>query len=148
MKRILLVFSALLAFVACNKNNENQPEPFSGASYQGTVSVTYQGQDNDNPDIKVDVTKDETGNTLSITIYQIKFVPQMPVTVDVTIPGVAYSEKNGVVSFQGDNIIPLSGVVPVERYLVSGLSGTIQDKNCQFSLNFGSFPTRFTGTQK
>lgn len=149
MKRFFyFIFIAATLVAGCSKiTEEPEPDPFGGASYKGVVSVEFAGADYDNSDILVDVTPDEGAGTLTIDIHQIKFVPQMPVTVDVTVPGVSYSEKGGVLTFSGDGIIPLSGVVPVERYLVSGLTGTIKEDSCTFSLNFGSYPTKFTGSK-
>jgi len=146
MKRIaFILIASLMAFCACEKDPVY--EPFDDADYRGVVTVEYQGVNYDNNNISVEVDVDDATGTLTIDLYQIKFVPQMPVTVDVTIPGVKYSEAEGVLTFSGDNIIPLSGVVPVERYLVTGLSGTIKDRQCSFSLNFGAFPTSFVGTE-
>jgi len=111
------------------------------------VSVLYEEEYFHNNDIVVQVIPDETAGNLTVKIFQIKFVPKMPVTVDVEIPGVSYTEKNGVVTFTGDDIVPLSGIIPVKRYLVTGLEGTLVDGECRFSLYFGDYPTTFSGTE-
>lgn len=41
-----------------------------------------------NEDIEVNFTPSEDGTTATVTIYKIRFVPQMPVTIDVTIPDI------------------------------------------------------------
>jgi len=150
MKRIAFFLLTLaLVFTGCKPSSgDPAQEPYSGASYKGTVTVTYEGEDFDNEGIRVEIKSDPTAGTLRIDIYQIKFVPKMPVTVDVTVPGVPYTEKDGVLTFSGDDIVPLSGVAPVERYRVSGLSGTVIGKDCTFSLRFGSYPTSFSGTEE
>ena len=107
--------------------------------------MIYNDETMDNPDILVDVTL--VNGTITLDIHEIKFVPQMPVTVDVSVPGIAYEVKDGLLNFSGDGIVPLSGVVPVERYRVSVLSGYIQGEVCHFSLCFGSYPTEFNGVQ-
>ena len=112
------------------------------------MTVEYLGEAFDNENISVKFTPSESGTTADITIYQIKFVPQMPVTIDVTIPSVTVSAASGTISFSGDNIVPwaLGGEMP--RYLVTGLSGRIEGKEISFSLSFGDYPTRFSGREQ
>lgn len=147
MKRTFaILFSLAALFAACNKPSVEEPvEPFTAATYAGTVSVAFNGADFDNPDIRVDVLAEPSTGTLSITIHEIRFAPQMPVTVDVTIPDVHYKEVDGVIAFEAQSIVPLSGVVPMERYKVSGLNGSIRGDRCEFSLSFGNYPTSFSG---
>lgn len=146
MKAIkILAATALVAFAAIScKEDEVVTPSYDNGAYVGVMSVEYQGENYDNENIQVNMAVAEDG-TLTMDIKQIKFVPQMPVTVDITVPGIAYTEKDGVVTFSGDNIVPLTGVKPVERYLVTGLTGRIEDGHIEFSLNFGSFPTSYAG---
>ena len=73
----------------------------------------------------------------------------MPITLDVTIPDVAYTEKNGTVVFSGDGIVPLSGgTVPFPKYTVTALSGTLTATGLFLGLNFGDYPVTYTGALK
>ena len=138
----MLAATAMLA--GCNKPAEEPALP-SKADYKGTVSVEYQGAVNDNEDIRVNFEASEDGATASITIYKIRFVPQMPVTVDVTSPDVQLTQSGDEILLTCDEVVPLSMGGPVERYKVTGLKGKQKGDELNFSLNFGSFPTSFTG---
>ncbi|MBR0534165.1 MAG: hypothetical protein IJK19_05700 [Bacteroidales bacterium] len=50
------------------------------------MTVIYQEAPFDNENINVNFTPSEDGKTASITLHQIRFVPQMPVTIDVPFP--------------------------------------------------------------
>ena len=70
----------------------------------------------------------------------------MPVTIDVTIPAGPVTVSTTGISFSGTDIIPTAMGGPVERYKVTNLTGSIVDGSINFSLNFGSYPTRYAGT--
>lgn len=135
----------MLAAVACGKKMD-EPVPNVKASYNGVVTVEYQGEDYNNENILVEYNPSEDGKKADIVIYKIKFVPQMPVTIDVTIPGVDVTVSTTGISFSGNDIVPMAMGGPYERYLVTNLTGSIVDGTMSFSLNFGSTPTRFTGS--
>lgn len=141
----VLLSVLMVAAVACGKKMD-EPVPNVKADFNGTVTVEYQGQDFDNENIKVNYTPSADGKTADITIFQIKFVPQMPVTIDVTIPAVPVTVSSTGISFSGTDIIPTAMGGPVERYKVTNLTGNLVDGTINFSLNFGSYPTRYSGT--
>jgi len=149
--KTFMMSAAILATLfagACSKDEtEEEPLPYTGSSYLGTVTVLYNGEDYDNENITVDLSANEPADgTLSMTIHQIRFVPQMPVTVDVSIPTVKYTRTDDGITFSADSVVPYSGVVPVERYLVTGLEGSVKGDDCTFTVNFGAYPTSFNGT--
>jgi len=156
MKKTVFMLAAIAALLmSCEKNESDdimQPENTgasaqNGASdYIGTVTVLYQGQDNDNDSIKVSYTPNEQGDSASITIYKIRFVPQMPVTIDITIPGVTVNKTDSKTTLTGDSIIPQAmGGNPYPRYIVTGFNGEINDSVMTFALKFGDYPTSFSG---
>ena len=51
----------------------------------------------------------------------------------------------GVLSLSADDVAPLYLGNPMEPYRVTGFTGKLDDKGLTFSLNFGSYPTSFTG---
>ena len=75
--------------------------------------------------IRVDFTPSEDGKTATLTMYKIKFVPQMPVTIDVTIPDVALTVSGNTVTLACDGVDPLAMGGPVSRYHVKNLTGTL-----------------------
>ena len=82
----LLAIATTLLLLACNK--PAQPVIPQESNFKGTVTVIYQDAPFDNENIEVNFKPSADGKTGSLTIYQIKFVPQMPVTIDVTIPNI------------------------------------------------------------
>lgn len=148
MKQLLLLSSLLLVAIACDKTDNNEPEIPVPADYVGTVTVEYEGTSFDNEDISVSFEPSDDGTTASLTIHQVKFVPQMPVTIDVTVPDVALKTSGGKTQLSCDSVDPIAMGGPFPRYHVTGLSGTLEGDILSFSLRFGDYPTSFTGKKK
>ena len=112
------------------------------------MTVVFRGETVPSEDVEISVSYEEDG-TLSLLFNQVKFVPQMPVSLDVKVAGITYIYKDGVVTFAGDGIVPTYGVVDAEmpEYTVTGLTGTISGNKLRFSLNFGAVPTSYEGSQ-
>ena len=143
----LILAVAGAALRACNKEEKNETPVAEAGDYKGVVTVEASSGTFDNEDIEVNFTPSEDGASATITINKIRFVPQMPVTIDVTIPNVGLtSTKNGF-QLACDNVIPLAMGGEYERYTVTNLTGTLKDDELAFSLNFGSTPTSFKGTK-
>lgn len=140
------LFMALtaLALLACNQKDPEVITP-KEADYKGTVTVVYEGEPFSTENIEVSFTPSEDGKTADITIYQIKFVPKMPVTIDVTIPGVELKSTPTEILLSCDNVIPLAMGGEFPRYKVTGMKGAIMSGNLEFSLNFGEYPTTYSG---
>ena len=138
--RMLSLSAMLLLAAACHKDPKADAVP-GQSLYVGTVSVDYNGGTYDNNDIYVAFRPSDDGRTAEIVIYRIKFVPAMPVTIDVSIPGISVQGD----AFSCDNVIPwaLGGEYP--KYTVHDLEGTVAGETLSFSLLFGDYPTRFTG---
>lgn len=148
--KIIFAAVTLLMVFSCTKTDSDAtPEPVNEtASFIGTVIVEYKGEDVANEDILVDYLPSEDGSTAEITIHKIKFVPEMPVTIDVTIPSVTVSAGDNAINLSADDIVPLAMGGEYERYRVSNFTGSIIGDEFSFSLNFGSTPTRFTGVRQ
>ena len=145
--RNLLLAAAALLVLGCGKSgSEEIPAPKEG-SYTGTVTVSYTGGTFDNENIKVDFRPAADGKTADIVLNQIRFVPQMPVTIDVTIPGVTVQagEKETVLSCA--RVVPKAMGGDYPQYTVTDLRGKIVGNEMSFSLNFGTSPTSFRGTK-
>lgn len=145
--RLAAIATLLTIFSVSCKKDEPAPVPVK-ADYSGTVTVTFRGADYDTENIQVNFTPSADGTTADILINKIKFVPQMPVTLDITIPGVTVtSVKDGFV-LSGDGLIPLAMGGEFPQYTVMGLSGTISGNEINFSLQFGDYPTSYKGTKQ
>lgn len=143
----LFMALAAVAAIACSKNDpEEVVEPKDG-SYVGTVTVnSTSGEVFDNENIEVAFTPSEDGKTATLVMYQIKFTPKMPMTLDVTIPDVNISVEGQEIKLVCAEVIPLAMGGPFEKYKVTELEGKIANGKLTFSLNFGATPTSFAGT--
>ena len=131
---LLLAVMPLLT-MSCSKEDSDVENPLLSGNYEysGTMTVTADGID-------------ETAKTLDIMFYKVKFVPQMPVSLDVSVPGVGFEVKNGTIELSADGIVPLSGgTLPFPKYTVTGLSGTLTDSGISMKLNFGEYPVAYEG---
>lgn len=144
----LILGLAALVLLACNKVEPDVLPTPEVADYKGTVTVVYNENSFDNEDIEVNFTPSEDGTTASVTIYKIRFVPQMPVTIDVTIPDIDLTVTKDAILLACDNVIPLAMGGEYPRYTVTQLEGTLKDDSLEFSLNFGSSPTAFKGVKQ
>ena len=139
----LLAIATTLLLMACNK--PAQPIVPEESNFKGTVTVIYQDAPFQNENIEVNFKPSADGKTGSLTIYQIKFVPQMPVTIDVTIPNINVTSTPEQINLECAQVIPLAMGGEYPRYTVTDLKGSIVGKEISFSLNFGSIPTSYKG---
>lgn len=141
----LFITLAAIMLAACAKPTDETPVVPEESDYTGTVTVIYQDAPFDNENISVNFLPSEDGSAASITIHQIRFVPQMPVTIDVTIPGIALQSSAEKVILSCERVIPLAMGGEYPRYTVTDFQGEIIGKELTFSLNFGDYPTSFRG---
>lgn len=145
MKKLVYLIS-LLALFSCTK--PSVPIDYTvGLHYKGSVWVEYKGENYENKDIEVNFTLSEDGSTAEIRINRIRFVPQMPVTVDTVLP-VTVSGSGNSYTFTAHNVYPHSPAgAEQNKYLINNLSGMVTGNMLSFSLFFGDYPTRFTGSR-
>lgn len=145
-KKLILIASMLLAVAGCSKNNVNEEKEAPRSSvYSGSLNVVAGGKDNVTEGVEVNADIDKDG-VLTLVFHKVKFVPQMPVSLDVTVPDVKYSrEADGSLLLSGDGIVPITMMQPYPKYTVTGLIGKMSDKALSISLNFGEFPTSYSG---
>lgn len=150
MKANRLFVAALLGMLlfSCGKETPEMPLVPEESDYVGTVTVIYQEAPFDNENISVNFTPSEDGQTASITLRQIRFVPQMPVTIDVTIPDISLQSTTEKIILSCERTIPWAMGGEYPRYTVTGLQGEIVGKELVFSLHFGDYPTSFKGQSK
>ena len=145
-KKLILIASMLLAVAGCSKNNVNEEKETPRSSvYSGSLNVVAGGKDNVTEGVEVNADIDKDG-VLTLVFHKVKFVPQMPVSLDVTVPDVKYSrEADGGLLLSGDGIVPITMMQPYPKYTVTGLTGKMSAKSLSVSLNFGEFPTSYSG---
>lgn len=152
MKRFLtLLVAAVWGFCSC----EEPPTQITGESpkFSGQMTVVYDGEDFDQSGVKVQVGFNEDQTAVDIKLEKVKFVPAMPVRIDVTILDVpVVQDMDGVWSFHADGVTPWAMGGPYDTYRVDGLYGTLTDTSLKFSLDFFNtkknvgYPTVYSGT--
>ena len=147
-KHMLMALAALAA-IGCNKNNPEETVGLKEGSYVGTVTVnSTSGEVFDNENIEVTFTPSEDGKTATLILYQIKFTPRMPMTLDVTIPDVNITAEGQDIKLECAEVVPIAMGGPFPNYTVTDLTGKISGGELTFSLNFGATPTSFSGSIK
>lgn len=147
IKQLIPAFAALL-LLSCGKENPVEPVKPVASDYTGTVTVVFLENPFDNENITVNFTPAEDGRSASLTIQKIRFVPQMPVTVDVTVPGIQMESTPEKVVLSCETTVPLAMGGENPRYTVTNFQGEIVGNELTFSLNFGDYPTSFKGVKQ
>ena len=152
MKRMSSYLVAALCLLA---SCEEAPTEIidNSPKYKGDMTVVYDGKDFEQDGINVQVEFNEEQTSVDIKLHKVKFVPAMPVAIDVTILDVpAVKAEDGTWSFYGDGITPWAMGGPYENYRADSLNGTIDGSVLEFSLDFcnvkkgESYPTTYTGS--
>lgn len=140
-----LIAAVSVVAAACSKNEPVKIiETPAETVYSGTLTVVAAGKDNVSENVKVNVNLQEDG-TATIIFNKVKFVPQMPVSLDVTVPGVKCEIRKNEIILSGNDIVPLAMGMPYAKYKVTSLSGKIIAGKLTVSLNFGEFATSYVG---
>lgn len=143
--KAFLIAAVLVVAAACSKNEPVKIiETPTETVYSGTMTVVAGGKDNVSENVNVNVNLQDDG-TATIIFNKVKFVPQMPVSLDVTVPGVTCEIREKEIMLSGNDIVPLAMGMPYERYKVTSLSGKIIAGKLTISLNFGVFATSYVG---
>lgn len=146
MKRLFsLIAAAFIVFSCSESKEENKPLPSGTTEYVGKLIVTFRGEDVVTDDVAIALTYNKDAGKGDILFKAVKFVPQMPVTLDIDVPGVAITRIGEQYAITGNNIKPTAGGIEYEQYLVTDMIGQWDGTNIDVSLNFGPYPTRFVG---
>lgn len=140
-----LIAAVLTVAAACSKNEPVKIiETPTETVYSGTMTVVADGKDNVSENVNVNVSLQDDG-TAAIIFNKVKFVPQMPVSLDVTVPGVKCEIRENEIILSGNDIVPQTMGMPYEKYKVTSLTGKIISGKLTISLNFGEFATSYVG---
>lgn len=150
VKRLCFLAAALVLLASCGE----PPTVITGSSpvYKGQMTVLYEGEEfvQNGIAVKADFSADDT--TVDIMLQKVKFVPAMPIRIDVTMMGIPVDKAaDGSMTFSADGVVPWAMGGPYDTYRVDGLYGTISDGDISFSLDFFNtkknegYPTSFKG---
>lgn len=120
--------------------------------FTGQMTVLYEGENFTQENIKIQLEFDQSKNTIDIMLKKVKFVPAMPVRLDISILKVPVTlQDDGSWKIEGDDITPWAMGGPYDTYRVDDLEGTFTDTTCDFSLGFyntkkqANYPTSYSG---
>lgn len=140
-----LIAAVSVVAAACSKNEPVKIiETPAETVYSGTLTVVAGGKDNVSENVNVNVGFKDDG-TATIIFNKVKFVPQMPLSLDVTVPGVTCETRENEIILSGNDIVPLAMGMPYAKYKVTSLTGKITAGKLTVSLNFGEFATSYVG---
>lgn len=145
MKRILqALFAAALSLapVACGTDEPEVVLPETTGELTGSFSIVNSdgatfAMDNIRSDYEI------LDGTVDITLYEISFSPRMPMTLDMTIPGVKLSQVSGGYSLSAESIVPLALGRPFEQYMVTKLTGTLSTTGLSLKMDIGGCPSEY-----
>lgn len=138
-----LIAAVLTVAAACSKNEPVKIiETPTETVYSGTMTVVAGGKDNVSENVNVNLQDD---GKATIIFNKVKFVPQMPVSLDVSVPGVKCEIRENEIILSGNDIVPLAMGMPYAKYNVTSLTGKIVAGKLTISLNFGEFATSYDG---
>lgn len=142
-----LIAAVSVVAAACSKNEPVKiVETPAETVYSGAMTVVAGGKDNVSENVKVNVNLNlQDDGTATIIFNKVKFVPQMPVSLDVTVPGVKCEIRKNEIILSGNDIVPLAMGMPYAKYKVTSLNGKITAGKLTVSLNFGEFATSYVG---
>ena len=107
-----LIAAALTVAAACSKNEPVKIiETPTETVYSGTMTVVADGKDNVSENVNVNVSLQDDG-AATIIFNKVKFVPQMPVSLDVTVPGVKCECRENEIILSGNDIVPTAMGMP------------------------------------
>lgn len=152
MKRIFSIIAGISLLYSCAE----PPTIITDLSpdFTGTMTVIYEGEDFVQNGINVKVEIQEDDGFVEIMLEKVKFVPAMPVKIDVTIMEIpVVSDEDGVIEFRADGLTPWAMGGPYDTYRVDALEGTLTENAVSFSMDFFNtkknegYPTSYTGTR-
>ena len=160
-KPIFLLLALMAAVISCDKietDDENkkdateQNDSIQNDSIQkidtlyfsGVLTANASSGDCITPDTKISVNYTDKADSVSITIFKAKLAQRMP-AMDIIIPGISISNKDGITEMTAEESIPLAMGSEFPSYKVTGFTGTYAGDSISFSLKFGQTPTSFAG---
>ena len=141
-----LLCGVLLISCENGENNELPPKPIEKQCYKGTMTVDQNdGSFYTREDVEVDY--EIKDGVLNFVMYKVKFAQGMPLTLDMVVEGVTYSESPEGYILTGDGIVPYAMGGPFEKYTITSLQGNITESCFSLSFNCGEYPVTYEGSR-
>ena len=92
---------------------------------------------------------DNATGKLTFKLYEVSFAANMPVTIDMVVEGVAFTDSGEKVEFSGSGIVPaLASGAAFPMYTITGLDGSLTASAAEFTARFGKFPVTYSAVKK
>jgi len=148
-KMLTVLAVAAIFITACGKDNNPEPPIIEDGTYVGKMTVlSVPGgpvlHEQENVTIKIEK---GPGDIIEMEMFAVKFAPTMPMSLDVTVPGITIAATSTGYSLQGDNIIPQAMGGPFPQFTMKNIEGSVTPQNLTFSMICGTFPLSFTGSK-
>lgn len=139
---------ALFSFASCLNDDGEQEltiDPL-GYTFAGDIIVDQNdGTTYAESDVRVQVNFDETKETATLIIYNIKFAEAMPVRLDMIVDGLVYLNNPGFITLGGNNIVPFAMGGPFPAYTVRDFIGQLTTSDLVFTMTCGEYPVSYVG---
>lgn len=148
MKHLIWSLLALVVLsVACEngENNDLPNNPEDSRCYKGVLAVDQNdGTMFYKEDVEVDY--ELRDGKLNFVMYKVKFAKGMPITLDMVVEGVDYTEApDGRLILSGDGLVPYALGGPFEKYTITELNGDITDSSMSLEFMCGEYPVTYDG---
>ncbi len=85
---------------------------------------------------------------MDIILREVSFSPRMPLTLDLLIPDIPFSEKDGTVSLEAESVVPVSGGREYPKYVITSLKGSVTETRMQLTMDIGGCPSSYLGIKE
>ena len=137
-----------IALCSCSNQGKDVDNPeidITDNTYIGKLTVDQNdGSFYIQEKVSIQVQKDDD-NSLKLIMHKVKFSEKMPISLNMTIPGVSQTEISDYISIQGENIIPIAMGGAFPKYTIKNMTGKITRTEINFSLICGDYPLSFSG---
>lgn len=144
MKKFLFILCVLTGITSCHIVTPEEPVQETEKAYEayGLLTIPSSGFTKENVRVKI-IMKDNS--LLDLYMFEVKFATAMPVTIDMLVSDVTYTEETNVIHFSGDGIIPTAGGKPYEKYTIHDLEGRITNDSIILSNYYGETLSTYEG---
>ncbi len=133
-----------LVVVSCGTKEEPEILPDPQGEFTGSFSIV----NSDGTTFSMETVRAgyEVGEgTVDITLYGVSFSPRMPMTLDMTIPGVAIAKGPDGYSLSSASTTPTALGKPFPNYMVTDLSGSLTGSDLSLRMEIGGCPSTYIG---
>jgi hypothetical protein len=149
----VLAITLSFSVISCTEPDDdnggtNNPDETSPVFYVGQLTVAPESATPFVMDsVSISMAANDTTGTMTMVMYKVRFSPRMPLTLDMTVDGIAFELNQGVHVLNADSIVPQAMGGPFPTYIITNLNGEMSDDSLTVSMTCGSYPLTFKGAR-